>query len=420
MASTSTSSPAQSNSHTVDSGDIEARARLLASYLSPAELVQVRQRMLEHAGDWLELIEQAKVHMVAGTAPHDATMQELARRWAALFRASYAGDDDALDGKVRSAFDREPGLSANIDIGLATFMQRALMHLYRLPDIQDGARDESPKPSARMTATLRAAHQLLDVPLILDDPLALKIMGPAQEAELRANPGRYRNPFYDVMRAMLAVRSRLAEDTWLQALHNGMRQYVILGAGLDTFAYRSGATSDTRLFEVDLPSTQRWKRACLRVAGIAEPASLHYVATDFTHTTLGQALAASGFDPDLPATFSWLGVTTYLNEEDVMETLRYVATCSPGSCIVFDYLITPELLTPIERTGLEVMAEGLAAQGEALHSHFDPPTLEHSLRQLGFRKVEHFGPETLSEQYLAGRSDGLRVSGALRMIRATV
>lgn len=414
------STPTIQHSHTVDSGDIEARARLFAGYLSPAELAQVRQRMLAHAGDWLELIEQATAHMVAGTAPHDARMQELARRWAALFRASYAGDDDALDGKVRSAFCREPGLLANIDIFLAAFMQRALMRLYRLPGIQDGTADESPKPSAWMTATLRAAHQLLDVPLILDDPVALKIMGPVREAELRANPGRHRNPFSDTMRATLAVRSRLAEDSWLQAMHNGMRQYVILGAGLDTFAYRAGATSDASLFEVDLPSTQHWKRARLRAAGIAEPASLHYVATDFTHTTLGQALAASGFDPGLPATFSWLGVSMYLKEEDVMQTLRYVATCSPGSCIVFDYLIKSELLSPIERTGQEVIAEILAAQGEALHSYYDPPTLEHSLRQLGFRKIEHFGPKTLSEQYLSGRRDGLCLSGVLHMIRATV
>lgn len=403
-----------------DGVEIAHRADLFASYLSPAELDRVRQRMLDHAGDWKALIGQATQQMAAGAAPHDTAVQALAQRWGALFRASYSGDDAALDGKVRSAFGREPGLSANIDSGLTVFMQRALMHLHRPPVDQNGLADDSPKPSARITATLRAAHQLLDMPLILDDPLALTILGPAQEAEMRADPGRHRNPVSDVMRATIAVRSRLAEDSWLQAQRQGVRQYVILGAGLDTFAYRTGSAPDAHLFEVDLPSTQRWKRACLRTSGIEEPACLRYVPIDFAQTTLEQGLVACGFDPDLPATFSWLGVSMYLTADVVLHTLRYIASRAPGSGIVFDYLVKPELLTLTARTGLEMMAAGLSKQGEPLQSYFDPATFETLLRQFGFRQIEHFGPQSLSERYLADRCDGLCLSGVFRMIHATV
>ncbi|WP_447800635.1 class I SAM-dependent methyltransferase [Pseudomonas kilonensis] len=412
--------PAIDHPQVVEGVDIAQRADLFARYLSPTELCQVRQRMLDHAGDWEVLIEQAAQQMAAGATPHDTAVQDLARRWAALFRASYAGDNAALDGKVRSAFAQEPGLSANIDIGLTVFMQRALMHLHRPSVIPNGVRDDIPKPSARMTATLRAAHQLLDMPLILDDPLALAILGPTQEAEMRADPERHSNPVSNVMRATMAVRSRLAEDSWLQAQRQGVRQYVILGAGLDTFAYRTGSPQDAHLFEVDLPSMQRWKRDCLRTAGIEEPSHLRYVAIDFDQTTLEQGLLASSFNPDLPVIFCWLGVSMYLTTDVVLHTLRYVAACAPGSGIVFDYLMEPELLTLSERTSLEMMAAGLAAQGEPLQSHFDPEMFEHLLRQFGFRQIEHFGPQSLSERYLSGRSDGLRLNEVFRMIRATV
>ncbi|WP_332876491.1 SAM-dependent methyltransferase [Massilia sp. S19_KUP03_FR1] len=420
MQSHQSAQSASDHPDVVDGVAIAQRADLFASYLSPSELFEVRQRMLDHAGDWTVLIGQATQQMSAGAAPHDAAVQDLALRWAALFRATYAGDDAALDGKVRSAFAREPGLSANIDMGLTVFMQRALMHLHRPPANQDAIRDDSPKPSARMTATLRAAHQLLDIPRILDDPLALTILGPTQEAEMRADPGRYSNPVSNVMRATMAVRSRLAEDSWLQAQREGVRQYVILGAGLDTFAYRTGAHPDADLFEVDLPAMQRWKRACLRTAGIAEPARLRYVAIDFAETTLEQGLLASGLNADLPVTFCWLGVSMYLTTQVVLHTLRYIASCAPGSGIVFDYLMQPERLTLSERTGLEMMAAGLAAQGEPLQSYFDPEIFEHLLRQFGFRQIAHFSPQSLSERYLTGRSDGLRLSDVFRMIRATV
>ena len=400
--------------------EIERRAALFAGYLSPAELVLVRQRMLDHAADWEVLIGQASQCMTAGAAPTEAAVQDIARQWSALFRASYAGDNVDLDGKVRNAFACESGLSEHIDAGLTMLMQGAMKHLHQAHVGQHGAADNGPKPSAHLTASLRAAHQLLEVPVIFSDPLAVTILGPRQEAEMRADPDQYNNPLTKVMRATMAVRSRLAEDSWLQAYRQGVRQYVILGAGLDTFAYRSNTPSDVQLFEVDLPSMQGWKRECLRQAGIKAPDNLRYVGIDFVQTSLQQGLLASGFNPDLPAIFCWLGVSMYLATDVVLQTLRFVATCTPGSGIVFDYLLQPELLAPAERAGLELMAARMAAQGEPLQSYFDPETLERHLHDSGIGHIEHFGARALSERYLAGRSDGLRLSEVFHMIRATV
>ncbi|MES2741653.1 MAG: SAM-dependent methyltransferase [Pseudomonadota bacterium] len=325
---------------------------------------------------------------------------------------------------MRGAFGREPGLSSHIDIDLIEFMQQALMHLHRPPisasGSGNGTADDSPKPSAHDSAILRAAHQLLDQPLILDDPLAVTILGPAREAALRADTRRHRNPIADTLRATMAVRSRLAADSWRQAYADGVRQYVILGAGLDTCAYRADAPADASVFEVDLPATQRWKRDSLRAAGIAAPANLRCVPLDLRDATLAQCLASTGFDPTLPAAFSWLGVSMYLPAHSVLHTLRYMAACAPGSAIVFDFLIAPELLAPAERDGLALMAAGLAEQGEALLSRFDPAALKALLRQAGCRQVTHLGAPALSARYLTGRRDGLRLATVFGTITATV
>lgn len=277
-----------------------------------------------------------------------------------------------------------------------------------------------PKPSAQLVATLRAAHQLLDAPLVLDDPLALSILGPRAEAELRADPARYCDPFHTALRGTLVVRSRLAEDCWRQAQSDGVRQHVILGAGLDTGAYRAGNAPGSRLFEVDLPSTQHWKRACLRAAGIAEPPALRYVALDFEQTTLAQALREGGWRDDQATFFSWLGVTVYLQPEDVERTLGMIGACAPGSGVVFDYVQVPERLTAVERLVTEAMAARLAEQGEPWRCRFDPAALEPLLHRLGYARVEQHTPEQLTERYLAGRGDGLRLGGASRLVHAIV
>ncbi len=396
---------------------IEARLSLLAPYLNPAEQEQVRQRTLAHAADWQQLLDDAASAIARHVAPQDDAAAALALRWAALFRQSHAGDDAALDARIRSAYEREPALSAHIDPQVRDFMRHALLHQYKpLPAGEQQA--AGPKPSALSVAHLRAAHQLLDQPLILDDPLALKILGPDGEAALRANPQQYDNPVSAVMRTTIAVRSRLAEDCRQAAQKEGADQYAILGAGLDTYAWRASLPAPATVYEVDLPGVQQWKRERLQAAGMEEPPQLRFVPIDFARQNLHEALSAAGFDWQRPAFYSWLGVSMYLCEDEVMQTLSTIAQSAPGSSIVFDYLLDPELLSPMERSAMQMFGARLAAQGEPWRSHFMPDRLEARLRQLGFRQVEHFTAEQLSERYLAGRGDGLRLGGTTRLLRA--
>ena len=278
----------------------------------------------------------------------------------------------------------------------------------------------NPSASAMMVATLRAAHQLLDAPLILDDPLALRIVGPEREAEVRANPQRFQDSLTTALRTTLVIRSRLAEDSWHEARQRGVMQHVILGAGLDTSAYRGSLPAQARVFEVDLPATQRWKRERLATAGIAVPATVRYAAIDFGGTSLADGLAQAGFDRGAPACFTWLGVTLYLAPEDVARTLGFIASCAPGSSVVFDFVISPALLEPAERAAMEAIAASLASGGEPWKSNFDPAALETLLHGMGYSRIEHFGREQLTQRYLSGRSDNLRLAGTTGIIRATV
>ncbi|MYN09450.1 class I SAM-dependent methyltransferase [Pseudoduganella aquatica] len=279
---------------------------------------------------------------------------------------------------------------------------------------------DSPKPSAMMVAVLRGAHQLLDAPLILDDPLALPILGAEREAEVRANPERFHDPLATALRTTIVIRSRLAEDTWREAQQRGVMQHVILGAGLDTSAYRGKLPAGVRVFEVDLPATQQWKRERLAAAGIAAPDTVRYAAVDFGTTTLADGLAQAGFDHSAPACFTWLGVTLYLAPEDVAHTLRYIASCAQGSSVVFDFVISPALLEPRERAAMEAISASLATGGEPWKSNFAPAELEALLRSMGYSRIEHYGREELTQRHLRGRSDNLRLGGSTGIIRATL
>lgn len=397
-----------------------ARAQLFFNYLAPDEVAALRARMLAHAGEWTALAARVRGAMRAGAGVKDPAVQVLAGAWRQLYQDVYFGADLELEAKIATAFQREPGLRLGVDGAVVDFIQRAIMHLYHAR--RGGALnlDASPKPSALMVAILRAAHQLLDAPRVFDDPLALRILGADEEAALRANPGQYADPVSRALRTTLVVRGRLAEDEWAAAQDAGCRQYVVLGAGLDTYACRALARPDTRVFEVDLPSTQQWKRERLRAAGIAEPANLRYVAVDFERATLDEALRGAGFQPGQPAFFSWLGVTLYLTPEDVVATLRFIAGCARGSAVVFDYGVAPELLAPMERLALELVSAKAASRGEPWKCYFDPRALDEILRGLGFGTVANFDRAQLSARYLAGRADGLRMGGVTRLVHATV
>lgn len=275
-----------------------------------------------------------------------------------------------------------------------------------------------PSRTALRVATLRAAHPLLDEPVVLEDPFALAILGPLAEARLREDPFVYNDPLSRALRAHLVVRSRFAEDELARAVDAGVRQYVVLGAGLDTFAWRNPhAAAGLRVFEVDHPSTQQWKRRCLDVAGMGSPPGLTFAPVDFEHSTIAQGLAAAGFRADLPACFSWLGVTMYLSEEAIMELLGYVANLAAGSSISFDYRMTPTLLDPAQRAISELAASRVAALGEPWLSAFEPDALRERVLALGFAQAENIGPDELNRRYLYRRKDGLRTSGRMMCAR---
>ncbi|KUZ64579.1 hypothetical protein WI38_30210 [Burkholderia ubonensis] len=398
--------------------NVYARARLFAKYLSPDEFEEVRRRMIAHVDDWPLLFAEVRAQMDAGADVADPAVQALARRWQDLFRDSYCGDDVALESKIHHALRTEPDLSVGVglDMPLILFIQKAILAL-------NGSGHQSvntgPKPSAQRVATLRAVHQLLDNPLILEDRLALKILGGANEAAVRSNSDHYDDPLSKGLRMSVAVRSRYAEDEWRKAARNGVSQYVILGAGLDTYAYREHHQAQ-RIFEVDLPATQQWKRECLSAADIEIPASLTYVPMDFEHDTLARALSEAGFRKDAPAFFSWLGVSVYLEEEAILETLRFIASCAAGSAVVFDYVVTPSLLPPMERLGMELVRAKVAENGEPWKSFFDPASLADKIRSLGFSEANNVSPENLNNIYLTGRKDGFRMGGSSRLLHAIV
>lgn len=276
--------------------------------------------------------------------------------------------------------------------------------------------------TAERVAIRRAAHQLLDDPKVLDDPLALRIIQPETAARLLESPQEFdRSPLSKYMRAFMAVRSRFAEDQLHEAVERGVHQDVVLGAGFDTFAYRNPYPPGAlHVFEIDHPDTQRVKRARLAGAGIALPDTVTYVPVDFTRDTLASSLPAAGFDPAAPAFFSWLGVVPYLPIEDIRATLGYVASLPPGTTVVFDYGEPPESLGWIGRKIFDRMAERVAAAGEPFVSFFKPSDLMQLLRDLGFHHVEDVGPGELNACYFAHRTDGLKVGARGHLALASV
>ena len=278
--------------------------------------------------------------------------------------------------------------------------------------------DDRPSRTAFRVALRRAAHQVLDDPRVFEDPLALAIVG-ADADELRSDE-KSQARISRLMRAFMAVRSRYAEDGLAAAFEDGTRQYVILGAGLDTFAYRNPFPG-LCVFEVDHPATQGWKRRRLEAAGIAIPESMTFAPVDFESQTLAEGLARAGFQMDRKAFFSWLGVVPYLTRSAAMETLRFVASLPPGSVIVFDYALPPESLDPVRRQAFDALAARVAASGEPFQTFFDPAELEAELRRVGFASFEDLETEEINARYFSGRADGLRIAGGLgRLMKARV
>ena len=267
-----------------------------------------------------------------------------------------------------------------------------------------------PSRSALRVALRRAAHQIYDTrPLVFDDPLAVRILGLEFAEELRRTETRLAKPSSAALRAFLVARNRYAEDCLAKAYAGGVRQYCVLGAGLDTFAYRNGYAG-LQTFEVDHPATQAWKRDLLVRSAIAAPDTLTYVAVDFEHEDLAERLEAFGFSLSEPAFFAWLGVVPYLTEAAFRQTLRFLGKRAPGSGVALDYSQPRDALPLIERMGHDSLASRVALSGEPFQLFFRPAEMARNLAE--FRTGEDLGAREINARYFTGRSDPLRVHGS--------
>jgi methyltransferase (TIGR00027 family) len=261
----------------------------------------------------------------------------------------------------------------------------------------------------------RATHQIVDQPLVFEDPLAVAITNGESEAMADAQASSR------ALRAFIAVRSRYAEDQLERAVESGVRQYVVLGAGLDTFAYRNPfQAAGLKVFEVDHPATQEWKRAQLRAAGIAIPPEMTFAAVDFERESLADGLHRTAFHRDRPAFLSWLGVTPYLSRPAFDATLQFIASMPSSSGVVFDFALVRRLLSPIQQQALDALSARVARAGEPFQLFFDPAELAADLARLGFGNIEDLGSDEINARYFAGRADGLAVSGGGHLLSGWV
>ena len=255
-----------------------------------------------------------------------------------------------------------------------------------------------PSRTALGAAFHRAAHQVLESGSIFADPLAARILGADAQAAIAAAKN---DPFRRKLRLFIAVRTRFAEDALAAA--------VVLGAGLDTFAYRSPFGESLSIFEVDHPATQAWKRQLLAEAAIPAPRALIFAPDDFERETLADGLDAAGFDPAQQTFFTWLGVVPYLTEQAVFSTLAFIAGLPGGAHVVFDYG-NPPASSPGQdeyAAAHETLAARVASVGEPFKSFFETDALHAKLTALGFREVEDLGPALIRERYFANRGGPL-------------
>lgn len=247
-----------------------------------------------------------------------------------------------------------------------------------------------PSRTAYSAARYRAAHQIIERGALFEDPFAVRILG-TPPGELAADAPRHG------MRVFIAARHRFAEDALAAAVERGVRQVVVLGAGLDTFAYRNPYPS-VRVFEVDHPATQAWKRSRLAEAAIEIPPSVDYVGVDFEKESLADRLKLDG-----PAFFVWLGVVPYLTHEGFSATARFVASVD-GNEVVFDYAQPLETMAPLRRAALAERAARAARIGEPWLSYFEPAEVAAELTGMGFTTIEDLGPARLAARFF-GRHD---------------
>ena len=272
-----------------------------------------------------------------------------------------------------------------------------------------------PSRTALGAAVHRAVHQKLEGGKIFADPLAGTVLGEEARATIaEAAADATQRP----MRLFIAARSRFAEDCLSAAVSRGVRQAVVLGAGLDTFSLRNPhARLGLHVFEVDHPATQTWKRERLMREGLALPPSLTFAPVDFEQHSLADGLRAVGFRSDRPAFFHWLGVVPYLTRDAIWATFSFIASL-PESEVVFDYSEPIENYPPERRTHVAAVGAQVAAIGEPWLSHFDPAELSRELHERGFGELEDLGLGDIFARYFGIPNDETKGGPGPHIVRA--
>jgi methyltransferase (TIGR00027 family) len=265
-----------------------------------------------------------------------------------------------------------------------------------------------PDSTAVRVALWRAMHVRVDPPPhVLEDAIGLKLVAPDDGWHVRPDMDPHGTRLF---RASIVARGRFIEDLVVAQAGHGVSQYVILGAGLDTFAQRKPEiASHLKVFEVDQPSPQAWKRQRLTELGFGIPEWLRLVPVDFeAGDAWWQQLAAAGFDAGGPAVVASTGVSMYLTKDAIAATLRQIAALAPGSTLAMTFLLPLEFADPKVRPGLQLAEKGARASGTPFISFFTPTEILTLAREAGFRDVQHVSAATLNERYFKGRTDGLR------------
>ncbi|MBC6461835.1 class I SAM-dependent methyltransferase [Actinomadura sp. HBU206391] len=283
-------------------------------------------------------------------------------------------------------------------------------------------RDDSlPSQTALTAAAARAAHLIVDDdPLIFSDSLAWTFLGDRAEELLGFHRIHGTHLVLVGARTAVVTRGRYTEDRLAEAIRRGVGQYVILGAGLDSFAYRSELAGRVRVFEVDHPATQRYKREVLADSGVVIPDSVAFVAADFETRSLAGHLVREGFDPTSPAFVCWLGVTMYLTREAIDETLKSIGAFAPGTELVVDYMVPADLRDADGETYVTSVMPVAAENGEPWLTFLSPREMSALLEEAGLAVTEHVRQRDAVDAALWDRRDALRPFDLSMLARARV
>jgi methyltransferase (TIGR00027 family) len=317
-----------------------------------------------------------------------------------------------------------------IQIGLRNFllcdMIRLLVDMVRcVTEIDAGTNGVPsnllPSQTALTAAAARAAHLIVDHdPRIFADVLASALLGDQADELLGYHRAHGTHPVLSSARAQVVCRSRYTEDRLADSVRRGTTQYVILGAGLDSFAYRAGIAGRVRVFEVDHPATQQWKRRALSAARIPASDDVTFVPVDFETDSLAERLIEGGFDTSQPALVSWLGVTMYLTTAAIDQTLATVGGFAPGTEIVTDYMLPSGMRDETGESYASQVMAAAAERGEPWLTFLSPDDMSGLLTTHGFGRAEHVRQRDSIDAAMWNRSDSLRPIELSGLAHATI